>query len=725
MSRLENGISMGRLVRLTDPNKKFQSFCDIIATKSSLSVCQLKSHTIHFLAPKMGFSNFCLAFLILVLSFKVSILTSQNLSCNMNDLEALSGFQSCLGSAIEGWDKSTSSDCCTWTGVTCSDDHLPIGRRIVGLELDNKRLTGKVCESLSGLDQLKILNLSHNYLSGSLEDEDFRFYNLEILDLSNNEFTGTIAASIFEVSTLKILDLSQNHFYGEIPNIFGNSTSLQVLSLQGNDLSGNLPESVFQLHNLTELQLGDNSFSGKLSDGIGNLSNLVKLDISFNLFSGSLPDIFNSLGKLEHLYAASNNFTGHLPPSLINSKSLMILNINNNSLDGLINLNCTAMVNLISIDLGSNFFQGPLPEQLFTCWKLISINLSRNKFNSVIPSSYKNFQSLSYFSISNASIYNISTALEVLQHCKNLSMVFLTMNFAEEEIPYQVNFQFKSLEVFVMANSQLRGKIPDWLSGCTKLQLLDLSWNNLWGTIPPWIGKLDFLFYLDLSNNSLSEEIPETLTELKEFKKEFNFSVVPILTFPVYTYREGSKGFKYKKMSNLRPSLVLSDNNLSGPIWPTFGNLKMLHVMDLKRNSLSGIIPKSFSGLKNLEKLDLSENKLSGSIPDSLLELHFLSNFNVSYNMLSGKIPSGGQFDTFPFSSFIGNKGLWGFNFFSSGVPKQHHSTSQVYPNINGQIIDFGLVFHLGTVTGFVISVTICFISGWVFQNAGKKKKER
>ncbi|EXC37938.1 hypothetical protein L484_002270 [Morus notabilis] len=42
-------------------------------------------------------------------------------------------------------------------------------------------------------------------------------------------------------------------------------------------------------------------------------------------------------------------------------------------------------------------------------------------------------------------------------------------------------------------------------------------------------------------------------------------------------------------------------------------------------------------------------------VPSSFEKLSFLSKFNVAYNKLHGEIPSGGQFSTFPNSSFEGN----------------------------------------------------------------------
>ncbi|MBA0828977.1 hypothetical protein Goarm_013601 [Gossypium armourianum] len=143
------------------------------------------------------------------------------------------------------------------------------------------------------------------------------------------------------------------------------------------------------------------------------------------------------------------------------------------------------------------------------------------------------------------------------------------------------------------------------------LQLLDLSWKLLEGSIPSWMGN-------------------------KEQSK-------PRLA--------------YNDVWSFPPTIGLSDNKFTGPIWPSFGKLKNLHV-EFGRNNLSRSIPDSISGMISLEVLGLSPNNISGDTPHSLVHLSFLSVFNVSYNRLYGEIPSEGQFMTFPEASFEGNEAL-------------------------------------------------------------------
>ena len=135
------------------------------------------------------------------------------------------------------------------------------------MELGSKRLVGKICGSLAGLNQLRVLNFSHNFLQGSLPDELFSLPNVEIIDINNNAFVGSINnKGMCTISTkIRVLNFSDNYFSGGVPKDLANCTSLQHLSFDENILSGSLPESLFQLKNLSKLNLQGNSLSGSLS----------------------------------------------------------------------------------------------------------------------------------------------------------------------------------------------------------------------------------------------------------------------------------------------------------------------------------------------------------------------------------------------------------------------------------------------------------------------------
>ncbi|XP_073016231.1 phytosulfokine receptor 1-like [Primulina eburnea] len=688
---------------------------------------------------EMTVLKFCIIFVFFGFSLQAKIINSQSLICNPNDLDALVSFWKNLELGVEGWGiDSSSPDCCSWAGITCNSssslglNEANVTGRVVKLDLGRKGIAGNLSESLGSLDQLRTLDLSHNFIKGPIPGSLFHLPALEVLDLSYNHISGWFPADI-NVPSIRVLDVSENSIIGPVPlgicsnstkisvlnlgaNYFsrclplelGNCTSLQDFTLAANDLSGRLPEDLFRLSNLRNLALQENMFSGQLSGLIGNLSNLVHLDLSFNEFSGNIPDVFHNFLNMKSFSAQSNYFNGTLPNSLTSSGTLTSLSLRNNSLVGTIDFNCTAMLNLVSLDLATNQFHGKIPDNLPTCPRLKAINFAKINFKGQIPESFMNFQSLSYLSLSNSSVLNLTAALDILQHCKNLTTLILTLNFHGESMPSYPSLQFSGLRALVIANCGLTGIIPQWLKGSTKLQLLDLSWNLLEGTIPSWFGNFSSLFYLDLSNNSFTGHIPEELTTLQTLIYGDITLKEPSPDFTYFVKKNTSlRGYPYKQILSFPPTLELGNNFLTGPIWPDFGNLKELHIFDLKCNNLSGTIPSSLSGMRSLETLDFSFNNLNGTIPSSLSSLSFLSKFSVAHNDLSGPIPPGVQFSTFPNSSFEGNPLLCGEHASHPCVQASSVPPEKSKKRPRGATIAMAVGIGLGTVSFLAITFVI------------------
>ncbi|KAE8648301.1 phytosulfokine receptor 1-like [Cucumis sativus] len=694
---------------------------------------------------------FFFRFLCCCFFFYAQVFISIDAKCHPDDLKALKSFVNRLHTPVQGWDYGSSSDCCSWKGVTCSNppalkfNDSNVFSRVVGLELPGERLRGNVSESLGDLVQLKTLNLSDNFFTNSFPSNLFSLQNLEVVDLSSNNFYGYAPLNItspsitfLDISKNKLigevdpgfchipkqiqtLQLSSNRLHGKVLPGFGNCSFLEELSLASNFLSGDLPQDLFAMSKLKVLDLSDNAFSGELSFQLGNLSNLLYLDISFNQFSRLLPDVFFNLRTLEQFAASSNNFTGVLPVSLGNSPSITTLSLDNNSFSGSIDvINCSAMARLASLNLGSNHFIGQIGS-LSSCSQLRVVNLGKNRLDGDFPESFKNLRSLSHFSISGNGICNLSAALTALQHCKNLTVLILTFNFHGEIMPTNLNLRFENTRLFVLANCRLTGSMPPWLSSSTKLQILDLSWNSLSGEIPSSIADLQYLFYLDLSNNSFSGSIPRRFTQfhsLVNLKNTFKGEIFE--GFPCYSRKHRFTVRQYKQVLGFPPLVDLSYNELSGMIWPEFGNLKILHVLDLSNNKLRGEIPSSLSKLTNLEFLDLSSNNLTGTIPPSLENLSFLSMFNVSDNHLRGRIPCEGQFETFLNSGFVGNDELCG----CQSVRCKEESRGE--ENWIGEDEEerwkcvIRVPMYVGGAVGFVSTVGVCFWCGMVFPRERK-----
>ncbi|XP_058080415.1 probable inactive receptor kinase At5g67200 [Magnolia sinica] len=151
------------------------------------------------------------------------------------------------------------SNHCQWLGVTCAGvkvvrfvlEGLPLKGSFAEntltrldqlrvLSLQNNSLSGPI-PNLSGLINLKTLFLDHNAFSGSFPSSILTLHRIRILDLSNNNLSGPILPGIVTLGRLYYLRLESNRFNGTIPPL--NQSSLRIFNFSSNELSGAIPET--------------------------------------------------------------------------------------------------------------------------------------------------------------------------------------------------------------------------------------------------------------------------------------------------------------------------------------------------------------------------------------------------------------------------------------------------------------------------------------------------
>ncbi|XP_010534354.1 PREDICTED: protein STRUBBELIG-RECEPTOR FAMILY 2-like isoform X2 [Tarenaya hassleriana] len=201
---------------------------------------------------------------------------------------------------LKGW-KLNSGDPCgeSWMGVSCS------GSSIVELRIPGLRISGSLGSQLHHLHNLKIMDVSFNFLQGEIP------YglppNATHIDMAYNNLSQSIPYSLALLTSLQYLNLSHNSLSGPLGNVFS-GLQIREMDLAFNNLTGDLPSSFGSLMNLTSLYLQNNRFTGSVIY-LADLP-LIDLNIEDNQFSGIFPSHFQTI---PHLQIWGNNF--HIDPN--------------------------------------------------------------------------------------------------------------------------------------------------------------------------------------------------------------------------------------------------------------------------------------------------------------------------------------------------------------------------------------------------------------------------
>ncbi|KAL6314736.1 hypothetical protein AAG906_027083 [Vitis piasezkii] len=336
---------------------------------------------------------------------------------------------------------------------------------------------------------------------------------------------------------------------------------------------------------------------------------------------------------------------------------LKFLDLSSNQLDGELSMELSNLHQLEVLDLSYNKLLGPVSRSLLGLKSIKSLNISSNLFSGDFLG-VGGFLNLVVFNISN-NFFNGSISSQFCSSSNAIQMIDLSMNHFTGGLEGLGNCSF------------------------TSLQNLHVDYNSLSGQLPEFLFSLPSLEQLSIPGNNFSGHLSRKLS------------------IPLYVKRnQSANGLQYNQVSSFPPSIFLSNNRINGTIWPEIGKLKQLHVLDLSRNNITGTIPDSISNMGNLEVLDLSCNDLHGEIPSSLNKLTFLSKFSVADNQLRGMIPTGGQFLSFPNSSFEGNPGLCGEVYIPCDTDDTMDPKPEIRASSNGK-------FGQGSIFGITISVGV------------------
>ncbi|XP_050261090.1 putative receptor like protein 25 [Quercus robur] len=98
-------------------------------------------------------------------------------------------------------------------------DYKKVQEWFTALDFSSNRFVGDIPKSIGNLNlkDLRLLNLSNNFLIGHIPQSLRNLVNLESLDLSQNKLFGEIPQQLTQLTFLEYFNISHNHLVGPIP----------------------------------------------------------------------------------------------------------------------------------------------------------------------------------------------------------------------------------------------------------------------------------------------------------------------------------------------------------------------------------------------------------------------------------------------------------------------------------------------------------------------------
>lgn len=288
----------------------------------------------------------------------------------------------------------------------------------VNLSKNNLFNTMQVFALLSQLSKIKKVDLSENFLNGSVPDCAVAMTELEELNLDRNQITDLGMNIVDKWQNLKVLQVNDNALH-TLPAEAKEWKKLEILNLKSNQLTEISGELLGSWKQLKRLYLGGNHIQ-VVPDSLGDCAQLQELDLSSNQIE-ELPKSISQCYDLELLHLGNNKLLDFSADIFINLKKLKELQLYKNKIQVVPpevgNLKC-----IKRLSFASNQIKG-LPEEIGSCTTLEELYVSNNpKFSYIPPSSghLRSLQALSAYKC--PALKQVPTTLLEMSSLKELDL---------------------------------------------------------------------------------------------------------------------------------------------------------------------------------------------------------------------------------------------------------------------------------------------------------------
>ncbi|KAJ8530824.1 hypothetical protein K7X08_023705 [Anisodus acutangulus] len=322
-----------------------------------------------------------------------------------------------------------------------------------------------------------------NQLSGTIPPEIGKLTHLDYLDLSMSKLSGSIPITLelAYLDNLAVLEIDENQLSGHLPEHLCQGGKLESFTVNSNKLTGPIPRSLSNCSSFKRVRFDNNSFTGNLSEAFGIYPELQFINLSDNDFHGELNSNWGKCKNLTNLQVARNNISGSIPPEIGNVKGLLGLDLSSNRLIGQIPKEVGKLTSLVNLFVQNNQISGNIPGELGSLTKLLSLDLSNNRLNGTIPTFIGDYRNMFFLNLSNNK-FGQKIPKEI-GGITQLNVLDLSHNLLVGEIPPQLA-NLKVLESLNLSHNSLSGHIPEEFESLTGLRDVVLSYNELEGPIP-------------------------------------------------------------------------------------------------------------------------------------------------------------------------------------------------------------------------------------------------
>ncbi|CAI5488318.1 unnamed protein product, partial [Closterium sp. Naga37s-1] len=281
-------------------------------------------------------------------------------------------WSSIIPSITDTWVENAECGVSTFRHLSCDSSGF-----VTRLDLTGNYLTGSLPETIGGFTKLLYFYIDYNSLSGPLPSSFSKLVSLREFDAHSNQISGPLPDGIGALTNLYQLYLYDNQLEGPIPSSFTQLTALTLIELQYNRITGPLPDNLGSASKLIALRAGNNLISGSLPSTLTDITNLRFIELGSNDLSGTIPANLGTLTTLSTLDLSRNKISGSLPDHWT-APNLYLMDISNNQLSGTIPDEITGLVYLTLLDLSSNRLTGTIPQGLASLGNLRTLNLRNN-----------------------------------------------------------------------------------------------------------------------------------------------------------------------------------------------------------------------------------------------------------------------------------------------------------------------------------------------------------